>query len=247
MISFQGVTRRFAAPDGGEVAALSELTLEVAKGETLCLIGGSGSGKTTALRLINRLIDPSNGVVRVDGRNVADVDPLELRRGIGYVVQAGALFPHLTVTGNIELLPDLIGWPLERRRARARELLELVQLDPDEFSERFPRELSGGQQQRVGVARALALDPPIVLLDEPFGALDPITRRELQREFQALAADGRRTFVFVTHDLAEAFALGDRVALLDRGVLQQVGSPQELREQPANDHVAHFVREQGVL
>lgn len=245
MIAFEGVTKRFAG--GGERAALADLTLEVAAGETLCLIGGSGSGKTTALRLINRLIEPSAGTVRVDGRSVADVDPLELRRGIGYVIQSGGLFPHLTVAGNLELLPELVGWSPQKRRERACELLERVRLDAAEFAGRYPNELSGGQQQRVGVARALVLDPPIVLLDEPFGALDPITRRELQREFRDLAADGSRTFVFVTHDLAEAFALGDRVALLDGGRLQQVGTRTELREQPANDHVARFVREQERL
>lgn len=245
MIAFEGVTKRFAG--GGERAALEDLTLEVAAGETLCLIGGSGSGKTTALRLINRLIEPSAGKVRVGGRDVTQVDPLELRRGIGYVIQSGGLFPHLTVAGNLELLPELVGWSAPKRRERARDLLERVRLDPSEFAERYPSELSGGQQQRVGVARALALDPPIVLLDEPFGALDPITRRELQREFRDLSADGGRTFVFVTHDLVEAFALGDRVALLEGGRLQQVGTPTELREQPANDHVARFVREQEEL
>ncbi len=247
MIAFEGVTKRFPRPDGGERAALADLSLEVAPGETLCLIGGSGSGKTTVLRLINRLTEPSTGMVRVNGRDVADVDPLELRRGIGYVIQSGGLFPHLTVAGNLELLPELVGWSAAKRRERANELLERVRLKPAEFAQRYPNELSGGQQQRVGVARALALDPPIVLLDEPFGALDPITRRELQREFRDLAADGSRTFVFVTHDLAEAFALGDRVALLDGGRLQQVGTPAELREQPANDHVARFVREQEGL
>ena len=190
---------------------------------------------------MNALVQPDAGRVLVDGEDVRERDPIELRRGMGYVVQRGALFPHLTVEANVGLLCRLEGWSDARRRARVEELLGRVRMPLGEFGARYPRELSGGQRQRVGVARALALDPSIVLLDEPFGALDPITRRQLQREFAELRREMDRTMVFVTHDLAEAFLLGDRIALLEGGRLQQLGTPSELRERPANAHVAEFV------
>ncbi len=241
MIRLERVTKRFAMPGRADVVALDCVDLDVARGETVCLIGASGSGKTTALRLVNRLVEPSEGRVVVDGRSVAESDPVALRRRIGYVVQHGALFPHLTVGDNVGLLCALEGWPAARTRARVEDLLDRVRLPARDFAERYPKELSGGQAQRVGVARALALDPPIVLLDEPFGALDPITRRDLQDEFVDLRRDGDRTMLFVTHDLAEAFALGDRVALFDRGRILQVGTPDDLRDRPADEHVATFV------
>ena len=241
LIRFERVTKRFPLPGGGELRALDGFELDVLRGETLCLIGGSGSGKTTALRAINRMTLPEEGRVLLDGRDTAGADPIALRRGMGYVVQRGALFPHLTVRRNVGLLCELEGWSAESTRARVDELLELVRLAPGDFAERFPSELSGGQRQRVGVARALALDPPVVLLDEPFGALDPITRRELQEEFRGLRRVQERTMILVTHDLDEAFALGDRVALVADGRVLQVGTPADLCERPADEHVAEFV------
>lgn len=243
MIRLEGVTKSFPNPSGPAHHALRDVDLHVEVGETVCLIGGSGSGKTTALRLMNRLLEADAGRVLVAGEDVRAQDPIRLRRKLGYVVQSGALFPHLTVAGNVGLLCELEGWSVAEREARVAELLELVRMPLATFGERFPSELSGGQQQRIGVARALALRPPVVLLDEPFGALDRITRRELQREFKTLCASPGRTMVFVTHDLGEAFELGDRVALLHQGQLQQYGTPTDLVERPANERVAAFVAE----
>jgi osmoprotectant transport system ATP-binding protein len=198
---------------------LDGLDLSVAAGESVALVGRSGAGKTTLLKLINRLLLPQSGTVLVDGRDTREWDPIVLRRRTGYVLQEIGLFPHLTVEENVALVPRLEGWPDARRRARAHELLELVGLPPTEFAHRWPRELSGGQRQRVGVARALAVDPPIVLMDEPFGALDSVTREELRAEFQRIRRHLRQTVVFVTHDMDEAFALGDRVCVLENGRL----------------------------
>jgi len=216
----------FTLPDGKTL--LANLNLQVQQGETLVLLGRSGSGKTTTMKLINRLIDPTAGEVRVEQRPTVDWDPIRLRRRIGYVIQEIGLFPHLTVEENIGVVPRLEGWTSERIRARARALLSLVGLDADRFAERFPRELSGGQRQRIGVARALAADPPIILLDEPFGALDPITRREIQREFKSLQQELKKTMIFVTHDIAEAFVLGTRIALLKDGQLVLLDVPAAL-------------------
>jgi osmoprotectant transport system ATP-binding protein len=198
---------------------LDGLDLSVAAGESVALVGRSGAGKSTLLKLINRLLLPESGTVVVDGRDTREWDPIVLRRRTGYVLQEIGLFPHLTVEENVALVPRLEGWPDARRRARAHELLELVGLPPAEFAHRWPRELSGGQRQRVGVARALAVDPPIVLMDEPFGALDSVTREELRAEFQRIRRHLRQTVVFVTHDMDEAFALGDRVCVLENGRL----------------------------
>ena len=198
---------------------LDDLDLSVAAGESVALVGRSGAGKSTLLKLINRLLLPESGTVVVDGRDTREWDPIVLRRRTGYVLQEIGLFPHLTVEENVALVPRLEGWPDARRRARAHELLELVGLPPAEFAHRWPRELSGGQRQRVGVARALAVDPPIVLMDEPFGALDSVTREELRAEFQRIRRHLRQTVVFVTHDMDEAFALGDRVCVLENGRL----------------------------
>lgn len=195
---------------------VDNLSLSVRQGETLVLLGRSGSGKTTTLRLINRLLDPSSGEVRVNGQRTTDWEPIRLRRSIGYVIQEGGLFPHFTVERNVALVPTIEKWPLERIRARVREMLELVGLSP-ELASRYPHQLSGGQRQRVGVARALAADPPILLLDEPFGALDPITRSDIQKEFRALQQRMRKAVIFVTHDLREAKLLGDRIALMENG------------------------------
>ena len=216
----------FSVPEGKTL--LAHLDLRVSRGETLVLLGRSGSGKTTTMKLINRLIDPTSGEVRVEGRCTLDWDPIKLRRRIGYVIQEIGLFPHLTVEENIGVVPRLEGWAPERIRERARALLKLVGLDADRFAARKPRELSGGQRQRIGVARALAADPPFILLDEPFGALDPITRREIQREFKTLQRELRKTMIFVTHDIAEAFLLANRIALLKDGAMIFLGPPEEL-------------------
>ncbi len=221
-IEFHNVCYRF---DNGQTL-LHELELEIRRGETLVLLGRSGSGKTTSLKLINHLLVPSEGDVRVDGRSTRDWDVIRLRRMIGYVIQEGGLFPHFTVARNIGLVPQIEDWPAARIQQRVQELLQLVGLDA-QLASRYPRELSGGQRQRIGVARALAADPPILLMDEPFGALDPITRAELQREFLALQQRLRKTVVFVTHDLREALLLGTRIALMEAGRLVVVHTPDE--------------------
>jgi osmoprotectant transport system ATP-binding protein len=203
------------------------VNLSVNRGETLVLLGRSGSGKTTALKLINRLLEPTAGTVQVEGRSTLEWDAIALRRHIGYVIQEVGLFPHFTVERNVGVVPWLEGRAAAEVQARARELLDLVGLDPDEFARRYPHQLSGGQRQRVGVARALAGDPPLLLMDEPFGALDPITRVEMQREFRALQARLGKTVVFVTHDLSEALRLATRIALLEAGRLIGLYSPQE--------------------
>jgi osmoprotectant transport system ATP-binding protein len=208
-------------------AIVSNISLTISHGETLVLLGRSGSGKTTLLRLINRMLLPSQGQVFVEGRPTTDYDPIRLRRGIGYVIQEAGLFPHFTVAENIVLVPRLEKWPLTRWANRFEEMMQLVGLDIDEFAKRYPRELSGGQRQRVGVARALAADPQILLMDEPFGALDPVTRAELQREFSALARRLNKTIVFVTHDVREALLLASRIALLHAGRLVALAPPQD--------------------
>jgi osmoprotectant transport system ATP-binding protein len=206
---------------------VSRISLEIPQGETLILLGRSGSGKTTLLRLMNGMLMPSQGEVLVKERSTADWDPIRLRRSIGYVIQDAGLFPHFTVAENVGLVPSLESWDASRTAARVDEMLQLVGLDPREFAHRRPRELSGGQRQRVGVARALAADPPILLMDEPFGALDPVTRSELQREFSALARRLGKTIVFVTHDLREALLLASRIVLLEAGRVVASATPQE--------------------
>lgn len=222
-LEFRGTTYRL--PSGAPL--LTGLNLSVARGETLVLLGRSGSGKTTTLKLINRLLEPSGGEILITGRPIASWDPIQLRRGIGYVIQDAGLFPHWTVQRNISLVPRLEHWPEEKIQARVQEMLNLVGLPPEEYAQRRPSDLSGGQRQRVGVARALAADPPILLMDEPFGALDPITRTDLQKEFRALALRLRKTIVFVTHDVREALFLGTRIALLEQGRLVGVYAPAE--------------------
>ena len=219
---------RYHLPGGGK-PLVEGISFSVGAGETLVLLGRSGAGKTSTLKLVNRLLEPSSGEVRIAGAATHAVEPTALRRGIGYVIQEIGLFPHFTVAANVGLLPRLERWPDDRIERRVRELLELVGLDPDVFASRYPHQLSGGQRQRVGVARALALDPPLLLLDEPFGALDPITRLELQREFRALEDRVQKATVFVTHDVREGLLLGTRIGLLEAGRLAFLGTPEEFR------------------
>ncbi|MCB9896709.1 MAG: ATP-binding cassette domain-containing protein [Planctomycetes bacterium] len=241
-IAWEGATKRYLDAQRREVVAVDDLTLSVGYGRRLALIGTSGSGKTTSLEMVNRLVEPSAGRVLVGGVPNDALDVIALRRSLGYVVQSGALMPHLDVAANVGLLPRLEGWEPARIRKRVRELLELVHLPPDDYGHRHPAELSGGERQRVGVARALALDPPMLLMDEPFGALDPVTRISLRDEFRDLSRSLGKTIVLVTHDLEEAFALGDEVALLHDGRLCQAGSEDDFRHRPADDFVEAFVQ-----
>jgi osmoprotectant transport system ATP-binding protein len=237
MIRLEAVTKRF-----GQTVAVQELSFEVPAGEVCALVGPSGSGKTTTMRMINRLIEPSSGRIFLDGDDVTHVNPVELRRRVGYVIQQVGLFPHQTVGENVGTVPRLLGWDRSRTRQRTKELLELVGLDPDVYTRRYPAELSGGQRQRAGVARALAADPPVLLMDEPFGAIDPITRDRLQAEFLRLQRGLRKTVVFVTHDIDEAVKLGDRIAVLaDGGRLEQYDTPAQVLGSPATPFVAEFV------
>lgn len=229
---------------GGQVA-VDRLSLRVPAGSTLCLLGTSGCGKTTTLKMINRLVEPTSGTITIGGTPVRSKDPIQLRREIGYVIQGGGLFPHMTVADNVSLVARLSGWDSGRCDARVRELLELMQLDPGQYATRFPGELSGGQRQRVGVARALMVDPPVILMDEPFGALDPLTRHEVQDHFVQLKRRLAKTIVVVTHDLGEALRLADRVALMDGGKLVQAGTPAELWRAPATKFVERFVSAQA--
>lgn len=236
MMSLKHVSKSF---DGERHFAINDVSLDIRDGETLVLLGSSGCGKTTLLKLINRLLDLTSGTIEVDGKDIARQDPIALRRSIGYVFQEIGLFPHMTVEENVAVVPRLIGWPSQKRRERAHELLRIVGLDPDTYAGRFPEELSGGQQQRVGVARALAADPAYLLMDEPFGALDALTRDTLQHELLTLKQRLNKTIVFVTHDIFEALTLGDRIAVLHGGHLQQIGTKEEILQNPATD----FVRE----
>jgi osmoprotectant transport system ATP-binding protein len=221
---------------------VDDLSLTVPAGEVAVLVGPSGCGKTTSLKLVNRLVEPTSGQVLIDGRDVATEEPVRLRRGIGYVIQQVGLFPHLTVGENVAVVPGLLGWNAHRRRERTEELLALVGLEPARYLSRYPHELSGGERQRVGVARALAADPPLLLMDEPFGAVDPIVRERLQNEFLRLQSELGKTVLFVTHDIDEAIKLGDRVAVMAHGGhVAQYAPPEELLAHPASDFVARFV------
>jgi osmoprotectant transport system ATP-binding protein len=238
MIAITDLCKRFP---GAARPAIDRLSLVVAEGEVCVLIGPSGCGKTTTMRIINRMIEPDAGSVTIGGRDVMAIDPVELRRSIGYVIQQVGLFPHWSIADNVATVPRLLGWPPARIAARVDELLTLVAMDPATYRDRYPRELSGGQKQRVGVARALAADPPVMLMDEPFGAIDPITRTRLQDEFLRILHDLRKTIVFVTHDIDEALRMGDRVAILRDGVLVQYDTPEAILSAPANAFVEQFV------
>lgn len=224
----------------GGKKAVNGIHLDIAKGEFICFIGPSGCGKTTTMKMINRLIEPTSGSIYIDGENIMTQDAVKLRRKIGYVIQQIGLFPHMTIQENISLVPKLLKWPQDKRKERARDLLKLVDMGP-EYLERYPHELSGGQQQRIGVLRALAAGPPLILMDEPFGALDPITRDTLQEEFKKLQKTLNKTIVFVTHDMDEAIKLADRIVILKDGEIVQVGTPNDILRYPANDFVEDFI------
>ncbi|MEU7031551.1 ATP-binding cassette domain-containing protein [Streptomyces sp. NPDC046275] len=237
MIRFEHVTKRYE--DG--TTAVDDLSFEVAEGELVTLVGPSGCGKTTTMKMVNRLVEPSSGRILLGGKDVAAVDPVALRRTIGYVIQQVGLFPHRTVLDNTATVPALLGWKKARARERAAELLDLVGLDPGTYGGRYPEQLSGGQRQRVGVARALAADPPVLLMDEPFGAVDPVVREHLQNEFLRLQATVRKTVLLVTHDLEEAVRLGDRIAVYGQGRIEQFAAPATVLGAPATPYVADFV------
>ncbi|MEU3372167.1 ABC transporter ATP-binding protein [Streptomyces sp. NPDC006711] len=237
MIRFEHVTKRYA--DG--TIAVDDLSFEVAEGELVTLVGPSGCGKTTTMKMVNRLIEPTEGRIWVDGEDIASVDPVQLRRRIGYVIQQVGLFPHKTVLENTATVPHLLGVKKAVAHRRAAELLDLVGLDPKTYGSRHPEQLSGGQRQRVGVARALAADPPVLLMDEPFGAVDPVVRERLQNEFLKLQSQVRKTVLFVTHDIEEAVRLGDRIAVYGQGTIEQFDAPAAVLGAPATDYVADFV------
>lgn len=239
MIQFNSVTKLYP---GSAKPAVQDLTISVPEGETCVVIGPSGCGKTTAMKMVNRLIEPTSGSIFVGGRNILKQDMIELRRNIGYVIQRIGLFPHFTIRENVALVPQMLGWSKAHIDQRVDELLDIVGLEPTQFRDRYPRQLSGGQQQRVGVARALAADPPVMLMDEPFGAIDPITRDRLQNEFLRLQKQLKKTIMFVTHDIDEALKMGTLVCILQvGGVLQQLDAPTNILSNPANDFIADFV------
>ncbi|WP_440706449.1 betaine/proline/choline family ABC transporter ATP-binding protein [Heyndrickxia oleronia] len=242
MLKFDHVTKIYK---GGK-KAVDDLNLEFKAGEFIVFIGPSGCGKTTTMKMINRLIEPTSGSIYINGKNILEKDPVQLRREIGYVIQQIGLFPHMTIQQNISLIPKLLKWPEEKRRDRAKELLKLVNMTED-YLDRYPHELSGGQQQRIGVLRALAADQPLILMDEPFGALDPITRDSLQDEFKKLQKSLGKTIVFVTHDMDEALKLADQIVIMRDGKLVQVGSPDEILREPANDFVEEFIGKERLL
>ncbi|MGW6643552.1 betaine/proline/choline family ABC transporter ATP-binding protein [Streptomyces iakyrus] len=238
-IALESLTKRYP---GSAQPAVDNVSMEIKAGEVVVFVGPSGCGKSTTLKMINRLIEPTGGRIRIGGEDVTDMDPVKLRRKVGYAIQSAGLFPHMTVAQNIGIVPKMIGWPKARIKDRTEELLDLVGLDPGEFHGRYPRQLSGGQQQRVGVARALAADPPVLLMDEPFGAVDPITRDHLQDELIRLQHELHKTIVFVTHDFDEAIKIGDRIAVLrERSHIAQFDTPEAILTNPADDFVSGFV------
>ncbi|MDD2420731.1 MAG: ABC transporter ATP-binding protein [Heliobacteriaceae bacterium] len=236
LVKFSHVTRKY-----GNTVAVKDLNLKIAGNEFVVLIGPSGCGKTTTLKMVNRLINPTSGTIEVMGKNIQDLNPVTLRREIGYVIQQVGLFPNMTIAENIGVVPHLLGWDKNKSRKRAAALLTMVGMDPETYMDRYPTELSGGQQQRIGVLRALAADPPLILMDEPFGALDPITRETLQDEFKRLQTELHKTIIFVTHDIDEALKLADRIVIMRAGEVVQDATPEELLRHPADDFVAAFL------
>ena len=237
MIHYEKITKSYLPG----INAVADFTLSVAKGELLAIIGPSGCGKTTVLKMLNRLVEPTSGRILLHGEDIRTLDPTALRRSMGYVIQQVGLFPHMTILENITVVPDILGWPAEKQRARAYELLDLIDMNPSEFARRFPYQLSGGQQQRIGVLRALAADPAVILMDEPFGAVDPLTRTKLQQELKTLHTRLKKTILLVTHDIDEAFRLADRVLLMQSGRIVQVGTPAELLDRPATSFVDEYI------
>jgi osmoprotectant transport system ATP-binding protein len=245
MIEFKNVSKTYA---GSDRAVVNDLTFTIPDGDICVLVGPSGCGKTTSMRMVNRLIEPTEGEILIDGQKNTSMSGTQLRRKIGYAIQQIGLFPHRTIASNVATVPNLVGWDNERTASRVDELLDLVGLPPDQYRDRYPAELSGGQQQRVGVARALAADPPIMLMDEPFGAVDPITRDRLQNEFLNIQQDIKKTIVFVTHDIDEAIKMGDKIAILkEGGVLAQYDTPENILANPGSDFVSSFVGTDRVL
>ena len=239
MIGLQNISKRYP---GGRAMAVESLSMEINTGEFVVFVGPSGCGKTTTMKMINRIIEPSSGRIYLEGEDVSDVNPDLLRRRIGYVIQQIGLFPHMTIADNIAVVPKMLGWDKQRINDRIDELMETVSIPPEEFRDRYPKALSGGQRQRIGVARAMAADPPVLLMDEPFGAIDPITRASLQDEFLRLQEQIQKTIVFVTHDIDEAIKMGDRIAILqERSQIAQFDTPENILTQPANDFVVDFV------
>lgn len=236
MVKFTDIVKTY-----GNHTAVKNLNLEIPEGELVVLIGPSGCGKTTTLKMVNRLIEPTSGSISIRDRNVMDLNPVALRREIGYVIQQIGLFPNMTIEQNIDVVPRLLGWPPQKRKERVYELLTMVGMEPDVYAARYPTELSGGQQQRIGVLRALAVEPPLILMDEPFGALDPIARESLQDELKSIHKRLNKTTIFVTHDMDEALKLADRVVVMNKGEVVQAATPEELLRKPANEFVASFI------
>lgn len=243
MIQFKNVSKVY----DGDVQAVDDVSFNVENGEVVILIGPSGCGKTTLLRMVNQLENITEGEIHLNNKSLKELDKIEMRRNIGYVIQSNGLFPNMTIEKNVMIVPDLLGWDRKRKHDRFNYLMELIGLNPDEFRKRFPHELSGGQQQRIGVARALAADPPVMLMDEPFGALDPIIRNRLQEEFLQIQREVKKTILFVSHDIDEAVKMGDKISLLRSGKIMQFGRPDEILTKPKNDFVSEFVGQDRVL
>jgi osmoprotectant transport system ATP-binding protein len=243
VIDFNNVTKIY----GGDARAVDDITMSVNEGEFVILLGPSGCGKTTLLRMVNQLESITNGEIKVNGQNIKEMDKIKMRRNIGYVIQSNGLFPNMNIEKNTMIVPDLLGWDRKKKRDRFNYLMDLIGMNPDEFRKRYPHELSGGQQQRIGVARAMASDPPVMLMDEPFGALDPIIREKVQDEFLAIQKEVKKTILFVSHDIDEAVKMGDKISLLRQGQIMQYDSPTEMLHRPKNDFVSEFIGKDRVL
>ncbi|VDZ73391.1 ABC transporter ATP/GTP-binding protein [Atlantibacter hermannii] len=247
MIKLENLTKQFTQKNGQTIKAVDNVNLNVPEGEMCVLLGPSGCGKTTTLKMINRLIAPSSGNILINGKNTSEMDTVTLRRNIGYVIQQIGLFPNMTIEENITVVPRMLGWDKARYQARAAELMDMVALDPKKYLHRYPKEMSGGQQQRIGVIRALAADPPVLLMDEPFGAVDPINREVIQNQFLEMQRKLKKTVMLVSHDIDEALKLGDRIAVFRQGRIVQCASPDELLAKPANEFIGSFVGQDRTL